>query len=77
MQGFVQTPPGEAPSRGHLRTIATLVRYLWPAGRGDLKVRVIAAGVLIVLAKLANVSVPFFYKEAVDALVDNGRHERR
>lgn len=68
MQGFIQAPAGEAPSRGHLRTIATLIRYLWPQGRGDLKIRVVVAGVLIVLAKLANVSVPFFYKEAVDAL---------
>jgi ATP-binding cassette subfamily B protein len=68
MQGFVQAPVSQPPSRGHIRTIATLMRYLWPPGRGDLKVRVIAAGILIVLAKLANVSVPFFYKESVDAL---------
>ncbi|WP_119419467.1 ABCB family ABC transporter ATP-binding protein/permease [Desertibaculum subflavum] len=68
MQGFVQAPAGEPPSRGHLKTIATLLRYLWPPGRVDLKARVVAAAVLIVLAKLANVSVPFFYKDAVDAL---------
>jgi len=50
------------------RTIATLLPYLWPKGALDLKVRVAIAVVLLVLAKLANVVVPVFYKQAVDAL---------
>ncbi|MDF3075081.1 MAG: metal transporter permease, partial [Alphaproteobacteria bacterium] len=50
------------------RTVATLLPYLWPRGAADLKLRVIIAIVLLVLAKLANVIVPVFYKQAVDAL---------
>ncbi|MGE0153976.1 MAG: ABC transporter ATP-binding protein/permease [Reyranellaceae bacterium] len=50
------------------RTVATLLPYLWPHGATDLKLRVVVAIVLLVLAKLANVVVPVFYKEAVDAL---------
>jgi ABC-type transport system involved in Fe-S cluster assembly fused permease/ATPase subunit len=50
------------------RTIATLLPYLWPKGALDLKLRVAIAVVLLVLAKLANVVVPVFYKQAVDAL---------
>ena len=50
------------------RTVATLLPYLWPKGAGDLKVRVVIAIVLLILAKLANVVVPVFYKQSVDAL---------
>jgi ABC-type transport system involved in Fe-S cluster assembly fused permease/ATPase subunit len=50
------------------RTVATLLPYLWPRGAADLKLRVIIAIVLLILAKLANVAVPVFYKQAVDAL---------
>ncbi len=71
MQGVV--PPAEQTAepggrRGHLATIAALLPYLWPKGRVDLKTRVVAAAVLIVIAKIANVWVPFYYKQAVDAL---------
>jgi len=71
MQGTV--PPAEKTAepggrRGHLATIAALLPYLWPKGRVDLKTRVVAAAVLIVIAKVANVWVPFYYKQAVDAL---------
>jgi len=50
------------------RTVATLLPYLWPHGARELKMRVVVAMVLLVLAKLANVVVPVFYKQAVDAL---------
>ena len=50
------------------RTVATLLPYLWPQGAANLKLRVIIAIVLLVLAKIANVVVPVFYKQAVDAL---------
>ena len=52
-----------AATRNNLKTIATLLPYLW-----EFKVRVIAALSLLVLAKLANVSVPLVLKEIVDAL---------
>lgn len=47
----------------NLKTIATLLPYLW-----EFKVRVILALSLLILAKLANVSVPLVLKEIVDAL---------
>jgi ATP-binding cassette subfamily B protein len=55
----------EKPSVTHnnLRTIAALLPYLW-----EFKGRVILALSLLVLAKLANVSVPLVLKEIVDAL---------
>jgi len=52
-----------APTRDSLKTIATLLPYLW-----EFKVRVALALSLLVLAKLANVSVPLVLKEIVDAL---------
>ncbi|OQW38871.1 MAG: metal ABC transporter permease [Proteobacteria bacterium SG_bin4] len=52
-----------AATRNNLKTIAALLPYLW-----EFKVRVIAALALLVLAKLANVSVPLVLKEIVDAL---------
>ncbi len=52
-----------AATRNNLKTIATLLPYLW-----EFKVRVVLALSLLVLAKLANVSVPLVLKEIVDAL---------
>ena len=52
-----------AATRNNLKTIATLLPYLW-----EFKVRVILALSLLVLAKLANVSVPLVLKEIIDAL---------
>jgi len=54
--------------RGDLSTIATLLPYLWPAGETGLRIRVVAAMVCLVAAKGVNVTMPFFYKQAVDAL---------
>jgi ATP-binding cassette, subfamily B, heavy metal transporter len=60
-------------ARGNL--VATLVNlwpYIWPADRHDLKARVIFATVLLFLAKLATVAVPFTFKWATDALAGRG-----
>ncbi|MFG1413038.1 ABC transporter ATP-binding protein/permease [Xanthobacter sp. VTT E-85241] len=50
------------------KTVAALWPYLWPQDRADLKARVVATSALIVLAKLATMAVPFFFKWATDAL---------
>src|SRR4030095_6595876 len=39
-----------------------------PSDRADLKLRVVAATVLLFIAKLATIAVPFTFKWAVDAL---------
>src|SRR6266581_3823334 len=68
--------PGEAlPSAGSSAEKATLVGtlvqlwpYIWPGDRVDLKMRVVWSVVLLLVAKLATVSVPFTFKWATDAL---------
>jgi ATP-binding cassette subfamily B protein len=46
----------------------TLLPFVWPADRPDLRLRVVAAGVVLVIAKLITVATPFAYKHAVDWL---------
>jgi ATP-binding cassette subfamily B protein len=53
-------------------TIVNLWPYIWPADRRDLKARVIFATVLLFVAKLATVTVPFTFKWATDALAGRG-----
>src|SRR5437660_6362817 len=48
--------------------IRALWPYIWPADRRDLKLRVAAAIVLLLAAKLATIAVPFTFKWATDAL---------
>lgn len=56
------------PSGSQWKTLKSLWPYIWPAGRPDLQGRVGIALAMLVLAKVATVYVPFFYKWAVDAL---------
>jgi ABC-type transport system involved in Fe-S cluster assembly fused permease/ATPase subunit len=61
--------PGVSAERGALLgTLAHLWPFIWPADRADLKLRVIGALVLLLLAKLATLAVPFTFKWATDAL---------
>ena len=46
----------------------SLLPFAWPVGRWDLRLRVIVAFLALFAAKLVTVSVPFAYKEAVNAL---------
>ncbi len=55
-----------------LRTLRRLWPFIWPADRRDLQMRVLLSAVLLVLAKLATVAVPFTFKWATDALVGQG-----
>ncbi|HEX5862960.1 MAG TPA: ABC transporter ATP-binding protein/permease, partial [Casimicrobiaceae bacterium] len=65
--------PDIAPDGGGLvRTIVDLWPYIWPSDRRDLKGRVVIALVLLVLAKLATITVPFTFKWATDALAGAG-----
>ncbi|MCF8470654.1 MAG: ABC transporter ATP-binding protein/permease [Parvibaculum sp.] len=57
-----------APRHRYWRTLASMLPRLWPAGRRDLHVRVVAALVALVAAKAVTVFVPFLYKDAVDRL---------
>jgi len=65
--------PAVSASRGALlTTVIHLWPYIWPSDRRDLKLRVIGAMALLLVAKLATVAVPFTYKWATDALAGHG-----
>lgn len=53
-------------------TLRRLWPYIWPSNRHDLQMRVVQATVLLVVAKLATIAVPFTFKWAVDALTGQG-----
>ena len=58
------------PSRndGSFATLGAVLPYLWPQGRSDLKNRVMAAMVMLVLSKVITVWAPFAFKHATDML---------
>src|SRR5258706_4964385 len=67
--GGALPPPNKSIEQATL--IGTLVHlwpYIWPGDRVDLKMRVVWSMVLLLVAKLATLSVPFTFKWAIDAL---------
>src|SRR5881227_1464814 len=67
------TPDSKAPDQVAQRatrigTLAHLWPYIWPGDRADLKMRVVWSFVLLLVAKLATLAVPFTFKWATDAL---------
>ncbi|MCI5085606.1 MAG: ABC transporter ATP-binding protein/permease [Rhodovulum sp.] len=54
------------------RTILRVGPYLWPRDNRGVKVRVVAALSLLVVAKVISVGMPFLYKAAVDTLSGEG-----
>jgi ABC-type transport system involved in Fe-S cluster assembly fused permease/ATPase subunit len=61
-------PAEENRSDSSWQTLKSLLPYLWPVGRMDLKGRVVVAMLSLLIAKSVNVSVPFFMKGAIDKL---------
>ena len=61
-----------APKRNDLHIIATLLPYLWPAGRLDLKVRVVIAMLFLIGAKIAVIQVPLLLGRIVNGLEGEG-----
>ena len=60
-----ENPFGQATLTG---TLVHLWPYIWPSDRVDLKMRVVWSVVLLLLAKVATLAVPFTFKWAIDAL---------
>ena len=58
----------DARGRGDAQTIRTLLPYLWPEGRWDLRRRVVLALTFLVSAKVAVVQTPLLLGAVVDAL---------
>jgi ATP-binding cassette subfamily B protein len=77
MREFATTPASailavKSDRAGLASMLAHLWPYIWPSNRRDLKARVLFATVLIFVAKLATVAVPFTFKWATDALAGHG-----
>jgi ATP-binding cassette, subfamily B, heavy metal transporter len=53
---------------GHLTVLRELAPYIWPAGRPDLRMRVVMALVALIIAKAVTLLVPIAYKSVVDLL---------
>jgi ABC-type transport system involved in Fe-S cluster assembly fused permease/ATPase subunit len=70
-QADAHEPPLTPTSPEQATLLGTLVHlwpYIWPGERADLKMRVVWSMVLLLIAKLATLSVPFTFKWAIDAL---------
>src|SRR5450432_2001047 len=63
-----QVPDNSAQRATLIGTLVHLWPYIWPGDRADLKMRVVWSFVLLLVAKLATLSVPFTFKWAIDAL---------
>ncbi len=57
-----------AARTGHLTVLRELAPYIWPAGRPDLRRRVVMALVALIIAKAITLMVPIAYKAVVDLL---------
>src|SRR5258708_9868127 len=70
-RGAGEALPASSRSIEQATLIGTLVHlwpYIWPSDRADLKMRVVWSMVLLLIAKLATLAVPFTFKWAIDAL---------
>ncbi len=78
---MLQQVPGSAarpikPRPSLSSTWRKLWPYLWPTGRRDLIARVLATLVLLLIAKIVTIAVPYSYKWATDALVGRAHAHR-
>ncbi len=58
----------DRPDYSQWKTLKVLGTYLWPAGRRDLKLRVVLAVFFMLAAKVLGVYVPFLLKNTLDRL---------
>jgi ATP-binding cassette subfamily B protein len=65
-----EAAPRFTPTDGKLiPTLRQLWPYFWPAGRGDLRRRVVFSLALMLVAKVATIAIPYTFKWTTDALV--------
>jgi ABC-type transport system involved in Fe-S cluster assembly fused permease/ATPase subunit len=73
MSPHLRPPPqAEESNPAFGLTTRKLWPYIWPADRGDLKLRVLYAVILLLVAKLVTIAVPYSFKWATDALTGEG-----
>jgi ATP-binding cassette subfamily B protein len=61
-----------APDPAGWPAIRRFLPYLWPKGRPELRWRIAAAGLFVVLAKAVVLALPWIYGRAIDALAHHG-----
>jgi ATP-binding cassette, subfamily B, heavy metal transporter len=52
-------------------TLKRFLPYLWPKGEPGLRMRIIVAGLLVLCAKAAVLTMPFLYKAVIDGMSDD------
>jgi ATP-binding cassette, subfamily B, heavy metal transporter len=62
--------PGAPQGETDFKTLKRFLPYLWPADRSDLKLRVVGALCLVLLAKGVMLAMPYTLKLALDAMSD-------
>ncbi|WP_323042527.1 ABC transporter ATP-binding protein/permease [Gemmobacter sp.] len=60
--------PQDVPRAPARETLRRVVPYLWPEGETWVKRRVVLALVMLMIGKVISVSIPWFFKSAVDML---------
>ena len=63
--------PGAPQGEADFKTLKRFLPYLWPADRSDLKLRVVGALCLVLLAKAVMLAMPYTLKLALDAMSSN------
>ena len=58
--------------KSDMRTIIRVAPYLWPKGQPEIKYRVIFSMVALILSKVIAVYTPLIYRDAVNALSNQG-----
>ena len=53
-------------------TVRRFLPYLWPAGRRDLRARIVGSALFVVLAKLVVLTLPLAYGKAIDTMARHG-----
>ena len=53
-------------------TVRRFLPYLWPAGRRDLRGRILGSAVFVVLAKIVVLALPLAYGKAIDTMAAKG-----
>lgn len=66
-KGFVNRQASKKPeSISEIKILKTLFKYIWPKDNKAVKIRVIASFSMLLLAKVLNIEVPFFFKKIID-----------
>nr|QFR37207.1 ABC transporter [Cyberlindnera americana] len=61
-------PTVRAEKLSQLKIIRDLMAYLWPRNKLSFKIRVVSALSFLILAKVLNVQVPFYFKSIIDGM---------